>query len=47
MRFISTFIREFSSSLYGEVGLIEVVADLTRVILCWTWSGVIMSVTGK
>jgi hypothetical protein len=47
MRFIFTFIREFSSPFYGGVGLIEVLAGLTRVILCWTWSGVIMSVTGK
>lgn len=47
MRFIFTFICEFSSSRYGGVGLIEVLAGLTKVISCLTWSGVIMSVTGK
>lgn len=47
MPFIFTFIRECSSSLEGQVGLIEVVADLTRVISCLTRSGVIMLVTGR
>lgn len=47
MRFIFTFIREFSSPFRGGVGLMEVPAGLTRVILCLTSSGVIMSVIGK